>query len=596
MVRDERQAYFEIATAPASAYHPRKLADFFMKRSASPRDLWASLLPTAGAVLALAIVARFPDLAFGPGRTAAGLLVVLVLAGAAAACHRPPLGGATLGLGAMVLPAALVLSGAVPTACLAGASFLIAELLHRLVRRSSAVQLPERRRLVRSLESTGRAVLAGLGAGLAWGLALKRLPAGEARSFQLAAAWGLAAYLVLWIGLEAADRKIRRPDRPLLPGPLLLPPLLDTGGWVLGTAAALAGRAAGWGVGGLLLAGGAALALEAARNALLSDVSEERIEDLERVRKAAEKVVGTGQEIAAVIEQVRDECANVVPFHWFQFELLSPGVAAKSWYSGAQGELVPGAPEPDRRPPSLPGVHRRTPWQILERNLRSDGVSLARLRLWCDPRLLEPDALGLLDRLLPQMSDSIHRSLLDREAREDPLTGVVVRRVLERRLREVHARCLEEGGEMAVILCDLDFFKRINDTYGHGAGDEALVAVAQILDASRRDTDLCCRYGGEEFTLLLEATDGDTALAIAERLRRTVEAHEFMAGEHRVPLTMSTGGELLLFADGALYEAKRRGRNRCLLDLGQGHYQAPNGEILTAEDVPPVQEPPRIFA
>src|SRR5882724_522323 len=582
-----------------------------MKRSTSRRDLWASLLPTAGAVLALVVMARFPPLAFGPGRTDPGLLVILVLAGSAAACHRPPLGGATLGLGAVVLPSALLLSGAVPTACLAAAAFLIAELLHRLVRRSSAVQLPERRRLVRSLESTGRAALAALGAGLAWGLALRRLPAAPAdaaRSFEIAAAWGLAAYLLLWIGLEAADRKIRRPDRPLLPGPLLLPPLLDAWGWAVGTAAALAGRAAGWGVGGLLLVGLAALALESARNALLSELSDERIEDLERVRKAAEKVVGTGQEIAAVIEQIRDECGNVVPFHWFQFELHSPGSPAKSWYSGPKGELLPGAPEPDRRPPSLPGVHRRTPWQILERDLRSDGVSLARLRLWCDPRLLEEAALGLLDRLLPQMADSIHRSLLDREAREDPLTGVVVRRVLERRLREVHARCLEEGGTMAVLLCDLDFFKRINDTYGHGVGDEALIAVAQILDASRRDTDLCCRYGGEEFTLLLEATDGPTALAIAERLRRTVDALEFMAGEHRVPLALSVGvaafpelhiktaSELLLFADGALYEAKRRGRNRCLLDMGQGRYRAPDGEVLTAEDLPPVQEPPRIFA
>jgi diguanylate cyclase (GGDEF)-like protein len=326
------------------------------------------------------------------------------------------------------------------------------------------------------------------------------------------------------------------------------------------------------------------------------------------VRKAAEKVLGTGQEIAAVVEQIRDECGNVVPFHWFQFELLPPGGTPKSWFSDRHGSLGLGSPEPDRHPPALPGFHRRTPWQILERNLRSDGVSLARLRLWCDPRLLEPDALGLLDRLLPQMAASVHRSLLDREAREDPLTGVLVRRVLERRLHEVHARCLEEGGSMAVILCDLDFFKRINDTYGHGVGDEALVAVAQILDASRRDTDLCCRYGGEEFTLLLESTDGDTALAIAERLRVTVEALEFKAGEHPVPLRLSAGvaafpelhiktaSELLLFADGALYEAKRRGRNRCLLDLGQGRYQDPKGTVLTAEDVPPVPEPPRIFA
>ncbi len=361
-------------------------------------------------------------------------------------------------------------------------------------------------------------------------------------------------------------------------------------------------------MGGLLLAGFAALAVEAARNALHSEVSDDRIEDLERVRKAAEKVLGTGQEIAAVVEQIRDECGNVVPFHWFQFELLAPGNPVKSWYSDRRGELAPGAPEPDRYPPKLEGFHRRAPWQVLERSLSSDGVALGCLRLWCDPRRLEPDSLGLLDRLLPQMAASIHRSLLDREAREDPLTGVVVRRVLERRLQEVHARCLEEGGSMAVILCDLDFFKRINDTYGHGAGDEALIAVARILDGARRDTDICCRYGGEEFTLLLESTDGDTALSIAERLRQAVENLAFSTGEHPVPLRMSAGvaafpelhiktaSELLLFADGALYEAKRRGRNRCLLDLGQGRYQDPGGEVLTAEDVPPIPEPPRIFA
>jgi diguanylate cyclase (GGDEF)-like protein len=588
-----------------------QLSRSLMKRSASPsrRDLWATLLPTAGAALALLVVARFPTFAWSAGPAGAGLLLVLVFCGAAAAWHRPPLGGATLGLGAVVLPAALLLSGAVPAACLAAAAFLVAELFQRLARRSPAVQLPERRRVVRSLESTGRAALAALGAGLAWAGTAHRLPPGdEGRTLVLASAAGLAAYLLLWIGLEAADRKIRRPDRPLLPAPLLLPPLLDALAWIVGTAVARAGQTAGWRVGGLLLVGFAALALEAARNALHSEVSDERFENMEKVHKAAEKVRGTGQEIVAVVEQIRDECGHVVPFHWLQFELVAPGNPVQSWYSAHEGELVPGAPEPARYPPSLRGFHRRAPWQILERNLRSDGVSLARLRLWCDPRRLEPDALGLLDRLLPQMAASIHRSLLDREAREDPLTGVVVRRVLERRLQEVHARCLEEGGTMAVILCDLDFFKRINDTYGHGAGDEALIAVAQILNGARRDTDICCRYGGEEFTLLLESTDGDTALAIADRLRRSVEALEFTAGEHRVPLTMSAGvaafpelyiktaSELLLFADGALYEAKRRGRNRCLLDLGQGRYQDPQGQLLTAEDVPPIPEPPRIFA
>jgi diguanylate cyclase (GGDEF)-like protein len=574
-----------------------------MKRSRSPRDVWASLLPTAGAALALSAATWVPALALG-GRPAAGLLVVAVLAAAAAAGHRP-LGGATLGLGAVALPAALVLSSPVSAASLAAAAFLLADLFHRLVRVNPAVQLPERRRPLRSLETSGRVGLAALAAGGTWAALAARRPGAGLPAIGLAAA---AVYLVLFAGLEIADRKIRRPDVPLPLGPTFWPLLLDALGWTVGVAVALAGRAAGWRTGGLLLAALGALAAEAARHDLRSDILEDRAKSLEQVGRAVEKMVGSGREIAAVAEQIRSECGNVLPFHWFQFELLAPSRPHQSWWAGLRGPLAVGAPEPERNPPALPGVHRRTPWQILERQLRSDGVVLGRLRLWCDPRRLAPEDLELLDRLLPQMAASLHRSLLDREASEDPLTGVAVRRVLERRLQEVHARCLDEGGPMAVILCDLDHFKRINDTYGHGAGDDALVLVAGTLDGERREGDLCCRYGGEEFTLLLDRTTGETALAIAERLRERVSALEFTAGGKRVPLTLSAGvaafpelhvktaSELLLFADGALYEAKRRGRNRCLLDLGQGRYLSPQGTVETAEDAPPVQEPPRIFA
>jgi diguanylate cyclase (GGDEF)-like protein len=233
---------------------------------------------------------------------------------------------------------------------------------------------------------------------------------------------------------------------------------------------------------------------------------------------------------------------------------------------------------------------------------------LGRIRLWCDPRRVEPRQVELLDRLLPQMTGSIQRLLLDREAREDPLTGVAMRRVLEKRLHDGHQRCCETGGSMAVILCDLDHFKRINDTYGHPVGDAALVAVAGVLKGLRRTEDLCCRYGGEEFVLLLEATNGEDALAIAERLRHAVEALELTVEEQSVPLTLSAGvasfpelyiktaAELILFADEALYEAKRRGRNRCLLDIGQGRYLDKDGNLLMSEDTPPVTEMPRIFA
>jgi diguanylate cyclase len=172
----------------------------------------------------------------------------------------------------------------------------------------------------------------------------------------------------------------------------------------------------------------------------------------------------------------------------------------------------------------------------------------------------------------------------------------------------VHARCLEDGGAMAVVMCDLDHFKKVNDTFGHGAGDEALIAVAAVLQGDLRETDLCARYGGEEFTLLLPGASGEQALAIAERLRQRVEALDFKVEGTPLPLTISAGiaafpelhvktaSELLLFADGALYEAKRRGRNRCLLDQGQGRYADPYGRTELAENARPAPEPPRIFA
>jgi len=574
-----------------------------MKRSRSPRDVWASLLPTAGAALALAAAAWVPILARG-GTPAPWLLVVTVLAAAAAAVHRP-LGNATLGLGAVALPTVLALASPVFAAALAAAAFLVAELVLRLVRADPDLELAERRRLLRSLESSGRVALAALAAGAVWSELALRRPAVGLPGRGLAAA---AAYLVLFAALEIADRKVRRPDVALELARIVPPLALDAIGWAVGTAVALAGLAAGWRTGGLLLAAFGALAAEAARNDVLLVLSRERAADLERVGRVAETMVGSGRETAALAEQIRKECSDVLRFQWFQFELLAPGRPHQSWWAGAKGPLAPGVPEPDRHPPALPGFHRRSPWRILEHPLRAEGVVLGRLRLWCDPRRLAVEDLALFERLLPKMAASLHRSLLDREASEDPLTGLAVRRVLERRLLETHARCLEEGGAMAVVLCDLDHFKRINDTHGHGAGDRALVLVASTLNDERRDGDLCCRYGGEEFTLLLDRTAGEEALAIADRLRRRVEELDFVAEGKPVPLTLSAGvaafpdlhvkvaAELLLFADDALYEAKRRGRNRCLLDLGQGRYLSPEGDIQTAEDSPPVPEPPRIFA
>ena len=144
----------------------------------------------------------------------------------------------------------------------------------------------------------------------------------------------------------------------------------------------------------------------------------------------------------------------------------------------------------------LPGVHRRAAWRILEDPLVVEGETLAVVRLWCDPRRLESGAEELFSTLLPQMASSIHRARLDREARLDPLTGVPVRRLLDSGLQRAYRRCCEEGRSLAVTMCDIDHFKRVNDTYGHAAGDEALILVARALEEERRESDLLARYGG----------------------------------------------------------------------------------------------------
>ncbi|HEX7180247.1 MAG TPA: GGDEF domain-containing protein [Thermoanaerobaculia bacterium] len=573
-----------------------------MKRTRSHRDLWASLLPIAGAALALAVVWR-PPVLVSDGPFTQALLVVLILAGIAAACHRPFVATSTVGLGAYVLPTALWLGGAITAAGLAASSILIADLALRRVRRRTVYGgVPDRRSPLRSLESTGRAILAALAAGGVWaGLHMRwGFPAGIA----LAA----VTYLATWITLEAADQKIRRLDQPLRWQSVLPPLILDAFGWALGGVLAATGIAAGWTLAGLLIAGTAVLALEAARNRVLHQRSHYRARDMERLSRAAKRIVDKDErEVADVAERIRAECERVVRPFWFQFELLAPGSQFKSWWAGVSGELQEGVPEPDRYPPPLPGFHRRATWSILERQLRVEGRVLARIRLWCDPRRLDAQGVELLDRLIPQATASLQRCLAGRESREDALTGAALRRVLEASLHETHARCLEEGKAMAVVLCDLDHFKKINDTWGHAAGDAALVAAAGVLKAAREGA-LCCRYGGEEFALLLDGANGEEALAVAERIRRSVETLPFEWEGQRVPLTLSAGAasfpelhiktaaELLLFADEALYEAKRRGRNRVLLDVGQGRYQDTEGNLLQAEETHPVAEPPRIFA
>ena len=141
------------------------------------------------------------------------------------------------------------------------------------------------------------------------------------------------------------------------------------------------------------------------------------------------------------------------------------------------------------------------------------------------------------------------------------------------------AEAEERKGDLSFAIVDLDHFKRINDTYGHGCGDAALASVGALLLTVTRPEDLVCRFGGEEFAMLICAPrEGGTK--VLERLRLQLEMNHLLYNGHRIPLTASIGAAassecgynidfLYNAADKALYEAKRGGRNRIAWNSGE---------------------------
>lgn len=156
-------------------------------------------------------------------------------------------------------------------------------------------------------------------------------------------------------------------------------------------------------------------------------------------------------------------------------------------------------------------------------------------------------------------------------ANHDDLTGLLNRREFMRRLESELMRSERRMSVFCVAVIDVDHFKRVNDDYGHMAGDAVLCALAHRLDAGRRGTDTVARYGGEEFTLLLVDADATAAAIALERMRADVEQFdwEVLTPGSRITIsagiaawqTGDTGERILARADAALYEAKRNGRN-----------------------------------
>jgi len=153
----------------------------------------------------------------------------------------------------------------------------------------------------------------------------------------------------------------------------------------------------------------------------------------------------------------------------------------------------------------------------------------------------------------------------------DKLTGTYTRKFFENAIETQLKKASREKSQMSIIMIDIDKFKSINDNYGHQKGDEILSKVGNILLKNIRPTDICCRYGGEEFVIILPDTGPSEAEALAERLRSTVEKARLMGQGNSLTISLgiscypkhgSIRNELIEKADQALYHAKESGRNR----------------------------------
>lgn len=186
--------------------------------------------------------------------------------------------------------------------------------------------------------------------------------------------------------------------------------------------------------------------------------------------------------------------------------------------------------------------------------------------------------LELTELLSAHISLALENNRLYEISVSDGLTNLYNRRYLEQRLAKEVSYARRFRKPLTVLMTDVDFFKRLNDTYGHQAGDYALRRVSEILTAGLRDYDVVARYGGEEFAIVLLSTPRGRGASTAERLRQAVEEGPITYRNQHLPVTISIGvatfpedasdsDALVGLADKALYEAKRRGRNMvCLSD------------------------------
>jgi diguanylate cyclase (GGDEF)-like protein len=191
---------------------------------------------------------------------------------------------------------------------------------------------------------------------------------------------------------------------------------------------------------------------------------------------------------------------------------------------------------------------------------------------------VEKDSISIkeFDLLAHTMNEQLKKRLelqhkLERLAQKDPLTDLYNRRRMDELLNIEKSRVERNNNQFSLILCDIDHFKQVNDTYGHETGDKVIIAVADILKQSLRQQDFISRWGGEEFLIALPDTDINQAIIVAEKIRTSCENTIVSNAGHNVHFTMTLGIDVfdnskdikatIAAADAALYEGKQTGRN-----------------------------------
>jgi diguanylate cyclase (GGDEF)-like protein len=286
-----------------------------------------------------------------------------------------------------------------------------------------------------------------------------------------------------------------------------------------------------------------------------------------------------GREILATLDPakiapiVERECRKVLEVDRFFLgvvdrdtrELTPPGDALVRSVLRDRRELLvddlPGSPDGLRSALAAPLIFEDTVIGVLAVQSRAPGA-------------YDPANLVLLATMAQQVAVAVENARHHALATTDSLTGLYLRDAFFRRLKEEHARARRYDGVYAVLMIDLDGFKGINDRDGHLAGDRTLRAAGAAIRARLRGADLACRYGGDEFCVLLPETDLPGARPIAERLREAIAELVVDVDGSAVRTSASIGisaypdhggadpRTLLLRADQALYEAKRAGRDR----------------------------------